>query len=165
MLGFTGTPIFAENMNASGQTTESIFGGKPVHSYKIKDAINAHMVLGFNVQYFKTINIVERAGKDEKVEAIDSEELINSPARISNITTHVLENYSKVTLNKKYNAIFAISSIPLLMKYYVEFQKQLQKVSDDKKIKIATIFTYNPNDIDTEETGINDKIASQQLQW
>lgn len=164
MLGFTGTPIFAENMNASGQTTESIFGGKPVHSYKIKDAINAHMVLGFNVQYFKTINIVERAGKDEKVEAIDSEELINSPARISNITTHVLENYSKVTLNKKYNAIFAISSIPLLMKYYVEFQKQLQKVSDDKKIKIAAIFTYNPNDIDTEETGINDKIASQQLQ-
>ena len=58
MFGFTGTPIFAENMNATGLTTEAIFGGKPVHSYKIKDAINARMVLGFNVQYYKTINIV-----------------------------------------------------------------------------------------------------------
>lgn len=164
MFGFTGTPIFAENMNASGQTTESIFGGKPVHSYKIKDAINAHMVLGFNVQYFKTINIVERVGKDEKVEAIDSEELINSSARIESITAHILNNFSNITMHKKYNAIFAISSIPLLMKYYEEFQKQLQLLPEEQRIKIATIFTYAPNDIDTEEVGVNDKIAQQHLQ-
>ena len=164
MFGFTGTPIFAENMNASGQTTESIFGGKPVHSYKIKDAINARMVHGFNVQYFKTINIVERVGKDEKVEAIDAEELINEPTRITNITKHILENYANITIHKKYNAIFAISSIPLLMKYYDEFQKQLSELPEEDRIRIATIFTYAPNDIDTEETGSNDKIAQQQLQ-
>lgn len=164
MFGFTGTPIFAENMNASGQTTESIFGGKPVHSYKIKDAINAHMVLGFNVQYFKTINIVESVGKDEKVEAIDSEELINSPIRIKNITEHILSNFSNITLHKKYNAIFAISSIPLLMKYYEEFQHQIQMLPEEQQIKIAAIFTYAPNDIDTEEIGVKDKIPQQQLQ-
>lgn len=164
MFGFTGTPIFAENMNASGQTTESIFGGKPVHSYKIKDAINAHMVLGFNVQYFKTVNIVERVDKDEKVEAIDSEELINSPIRIKNITTHILENFSKVTIHKKYNAIFAISNIELLVKYYDEFQKQISMLPDEQKIRVSAIFTYTANDIDTEEIGENDKIAQQQLQ-
>ncbi len=164
MFGFTGTPIFAENMNSSGQTTESIFGGKPVHSYKIKDAINAHMVLGFNVQYFKTINIIERVKKDEKVEAIDSDELINNPTRIENITTHILNNFSNVTMHKKYNAIFAVSSIPLLMKYYEEFQKQIKMLPDEEKINVSAIFTYAPNDIDTEETGVNDKIAQQQLQ-
>lgn len=164
MFGFTGTPIFAENMNASGQTTESIFGGKPVHSYKIKDAINAHMVLGFNVQYFKTVNIVERVDKDEKVEAIDSEELINSPIRIKNITTHILENFSKVTIHKKYNAIFAISNIQLLVKYYDEFQKQISMLPDEQKIRVSAIFTYTANDIDTEENGENDKIAQQHLQ-
>ncbi len=164
MFGFTGTPIFAENMNASGQTTESIFGGKPVHSYKIKDAINAHMVLGFNVQYFKTINVIENAGKDESVEAIDSEELINSPIRIANITEHILNTFSNITIHKKYNAIFAISSIPLLVKYYEEFQKQIKVLPEEQKIKIAAIFTYAPNDIDTEEIGSKDKIAQQQLQ-
>lgn len=164
MFGFTGTPIFAENMNASGQTTESIFGGKPVHSYKIKDAINAHMVLGFNVQYFKTINVIEHAGKDESVEAIDSEELINSPIRIANITEHILNTFSNITIHKKYNAIFAISSIQLLVKYYKEFQKQIKVLPEEQKIKIAAIFTYAPNDIDTEEIGSKDKIAQQQLQ-
>lgn len=164
MFGFTGTPIFAENMNASGQTTESIFGGKPVHSYKIKDAINAHMVLGFNVQYFKTINVIEHAGKDESVEAIDSEELINSPIRIANITEHILNTFSNITIHKKYNAIFAISSIPLLVKYYEEFQKQIKVLPEEQKIRIAAIFTYAPNDIDTEEIGSKDKIAQQQLQ-
>ena len=164
MFGFTGTPIFAENMNATGLTTEAIFGGKPVHSYKIKDAINARMVLGFNVQYFKTMDIVERAGKDEQVEAIDVDELINSPIRIANITEHILKNFAQITIHKKYNAILAVSSIPLLMKYYDEFTKQNNALDDEDKIKFATIFTYAPNDIDTEETGVNDKLSQQQLQ-
>ncbi|MCQ3035839.1 MAG: type I restriction endonuclease subunit R [Bacilli bacterium] len=165
MFGFTGTPIFAENMNATGLTTEAIFGGKPVHSYKIKDAINAKMVLGFNVQYFKTLDIVLKPGKDEQVEEIDKEELIFSDIRIGNITKHIFENFDKLTVNKKYNAIFAISSIDLLMKYYEEFKKQNAGLEEDKKLKIATIFTYAPNDIDTEETGANEKIAQQKLQY
>lgn len=163
MFGFTGTPIFQENMNVSGLTTEAIFGGAPVHSYKIKDAINAHMVLGFNVQYFKTINIVELV-KDEKVEAIDQDELVNAPERISNIVRHVLENYSKVTVNRKYNALFAVSSIDLLMRYYKEFKKQIGELPEEERIKITAIFTYAPNSIDTEEVGADSKIGQQNLQ-
>ena len=163
MFGFTGTPIFEENMNATGLTTEAIFGGKPVHSYKIKDAINAHMVLGFNVQYFRTLRIVELV-KDEKVEAIDVDELVNAPERISNIVKHVIDSYDNLTVHKKYNSIFAVSSIDLLMRYYKEFQKQIAEADEDKKLKIATIFTYAPNDIDTEEVGADQNIAQQDLQ-
>ncbi|MCH4201644.1 MAG: type I restriction endonuclease subunit R [Bacilli bacterium] len=165
MFGFTGTPIFAENMNATGLTTEAIFGGKPVHSYKIKDAINAHMVLGFNVQYFKTIDIVTKVGKDEQVEAIDEDELINSPTRITNISKHIIDNFDKLTVNRKYNAIFAVSSIDLLMKYYDELKKQNEALEENQKIKIATIFTYSPNSIDTEELGANEMLAQQSLQY
>lgn len=165
MFGFTGTPIFAENMNATGLTTEAIFGGKPVHSYKIKDAINAKMVLGFNVQYFKTLDIVIKPGKDEQVEEIDKEELIFSDTRITNITQHILDNFDKLTINRKYNAIFALSSIDLLMAYYEKFKELNKKLDSDKQLKIATIFTFAPNEIDTEETGANEKIAQQKLQY
>jgi type I restriction enzyme, R subunit len=163
MFGFTGTPIFEENMNASGLTTEAIFGGKPVHEYKIKDAINARMVLGFNVQYYKTVNLVQLV-KDEEVEAIDKEELINAPERIANITKHVLDNYSKITINRRYNAIFAVSSIDLLMKYYDEFKKQNEALPSEERISVAAIFTYAPNSIDTEEIGADEKIGQQNLQ-
>ena len=163
MFGFTGTPIFAENMNATGLTTEMIFGGKPVHSYKIKDAINAHMVLGFNVQYFRTLRLVQKV-KDEQVEAIDAEELVNAPERISNIVSHVFDSYDNLTVHHKYNAIFAVSSIDLLMRYYDEFAKQNKEADSDKKLKIAAIFTYAPNDIDTEEVGVDQPIAQQNLQ-
>ena len=163
MFGFTGTPIFAENMNATGLTTEAIFGGKPVHAYKIKDAINAHMVLGFKVQYFRTLRIVELV-KDEKVEAIDSEELIYKEERISNIVKHVYSCYDNLTVGRKYNSIFAVSSIDLLMKYYEEFDKQNKETDSDKKLKVAAIFTYAPNDIDTEEVGVDQPIAQQNLQ-
>ena len=165
MFGFTGTPIFEENMNATGLTTEAIFGGKPVHSYKIKDAINANMVLGFNVQYFKTLDIVVKPGKDEQVEEIDKEELIFSDTRITNITQHILDNFDKLTVNRKYNAIFALSSIDLLMAYYEKFKELNKKLDIDKQLKIATIFTFAPNDIDTEETGANEMIAQQKLQY
>lgn len=164
MFGFTGTPIFAENMNATGLTTEAIFGGAPVHSYKIKDAINAKMVLGFNVQYYKTLDIVVKAGKDEQVEEIDKEELIHAPERVANISKHILENFNKVTLNRKYNAIFAISSIDLLVQYYDELKKQIAALPEEERIRIATIFTYAPNDIDTEEVGANASLAQQSLQ-
>ena len=163
MFGFTGTPIFAENMNATGLTTEAIFGGKPVHSYKIKDAINAHMVLAFNVQYYKTLKIVELV-KGEKVEPIDMEELINDPVRITNVVRHVFNSYDNLTVRRKYNAIFAFSSIDLLIKYYDEFAKQNATLPENERLSIATIFTYAPNDIDTEEVGADQKIAQQNLQ-
>lgn len=43
-----------------------------------------------------------------------------------------------------FNSIFAVASIDSAKLYYTEFQKQM-KVHPDKKLKIATIYSYDPN--------------------
>ena len=54
MLGFTGTPIFADNADSHGnprrRTTEQAFGDK-LHAYTIVDAINDKNVLPFRIDY------------------------------------------------------------------------------------------------------------------
>ena len=51
------------------------------------------------------------------------------------------------------------------MAYYEKFKELNKKLDIDKQLKIATIFTFAPNDIDTEETGANEMIAQQKLQY
>lgn len=46
-----------------------------------------------------------------------------------------------------FNSIFAVASIESAKLYYTEFQKQM-KEHPDKKLKIATIYSYAPNDDD-----------------
>lgn len=56
-FGFTGTPRFEVNGKVEGkitQTTEMLFG-ECVHNYLIKDAIFDNNVLGFHVEYIKTM--------------------------------------------------------------------------------------------------------------
>ena len=54
-FGFTGTPRFSENRSQDGRTTADIFE-KCLHKYLLKDAINDGNVLGFSVDYYKTID-------------------------------------------------------------------------------------------------------------
>ncbi|MBD5272686.1 MAG: type I restriction endonuclease subunit R [Bacteroides sp.] len=50
-----------------------------------------------------------------------------------------------------FNAIFAVASIPFVKLYYTELKKQMEQLQPDKRLKIATIFSYAPNvDIDDE---------------
>lgn len=50
-----------------------------------------------------------------------------------------------------FNAIFAVSSIPFVKLYYTELKKQSEQLAPDKRLKIATIFSYATNaDIDDE---------------
>lgn len=50
-----------------------------------------------------------------------------------------------------FNAIFAVASIPFVKLYYTELKKQMEQLSPDKRLKIATIYSYAPNaDIDDE---------------
>ena len=44
-----------------------------------------------------------------------------------------------------FNSIFAVASIPFVKLYYNEFKKQLEALEPDKRLKIATIFSYAPN--------------------
>ncbi|MDE6460690.1 MAG: type I restriction endonuclease subunit R [Paramuribaculum sp.] len=44
-----------------------------------------------------------------------------------------------------FNSIFAVASIPFVKLYYTEFQKQMEQLQPDKRLKIATIYSYSPN--------------------
>ena len=146
IFGFTGTPIFAENAKQE-HTTAEVFG-ECLHKYMIKDAIADENVLGFLVEYYE-------GRKDVDMEA---------ECRMTEIAQFILNNYNKSTFDGDFNALFAIQSVPMLLKYYKIFK------SLNPKIKIGAIFSYSANaSQDDELTGMNqgfvdDKVTSDELQ-
>lgn len=166
LFGFTGTPIFAENVSASGnpllKTTEQAFGDK-LHTYTIVNAINDGNVLPFRIDYINTVKMAEGV-KDCKVRAIDIEKALAAPERISAVVRYILENFDRKTCRSffytvkgqrlaGFNSIFAVSSIPVAMLYYKEFKRQLQELHRD--MAVATIFSYQPNEADPEDESFN----------
>ena len=157
MFGFTGTPIFPKNSNGSSKTlfktTEQTFGDK-LHTYTIVNAINDGNVLPFRIDYINTIK--EKEGiQDKKVNAIDIEKAMSDPIRIREVVSYIIEHFEQKTMRNKhyelkeqrlsgFNSIFAVSSIPVAKKYYLEFKKQLEE--KNKKLTIATIFSYSANE-------------------
>jgi len=45
-----------------------------------------------------------------------------------------------------FNAMFAVASIPMAKAYYNEFKKQLAGIAETERLKIATIYSYGPNE-------------------
>lgn len=138
-FGFTGTPRFYENKSQEGRVTADLFE-TCLHSYLIKDAIKDGNVLGFSVEYVKTFDGAFEEDDDEKVKAIDKEEVFMSDKRIDLVANHIIDNHNAKTRNKEYTAIFTVQSIPMLIKYYDKF-KEL-----NHDLKIAGIFTFGANE-------------------
>ena len=159
LFGFTGTPIFAENAGTSGdpsrRTTEQTFGVR-LHSYTIIDAIKDGNVLPFKVEYHKTVGLSPDV-VDKPVEAIDTDEVMLAPERITQVTKHILDTFATKTLRttqagkkRSFNGLFAVSSIDAVKRYYTEFGKQqierLLANPDTKPIKVATLCSYAANE-------------------
>lgn len=149
-FGFTGTPIFPENAMGT-DTTASVFG-RELHSYIITDAIRDEKVLKFKVDYndvrpqFKAI---ESETDEKKLTAAENKKALLHPQRIEKISNYVLSHYRVKTnrlngTNKGFNAMFAVNSVDAAKCYY-ETLNQLQ-IHSDKPLKIATIFSYAPNE-------------------
>ncbi|MCO5260746.1 MAG: type I restriction endonuclease subunit R [Crocinitomicaceae bacterium] len=156
-FGFTGTPIFPQNALGS-ETTASVFG-RELHSYVITDAIRDEKVLKFKVDYnnvrpqFKSI---EQEQDEAKLSAAENKMALLHPARISEISQYILQNFRIKTHrnqggNAGFNAMFAVSSVDAAKCYYEELNKQ--QVNSDKPIKIATIFSFAANE---EQNAIGD---------
>ncbi|MDD4530936.1 MAG: type I restriction endonuclease subunit R, partial [Candidatus Gracilibacteria bacterium] len=165
IFGFTGTPIFAINSSSTGhfdlKTTTQAFG-EQLHTYTIVDAIADKNVLPFRVDYISTIKEAENI-EDEKVKNIDREKALAEPKRISNIVQYIREHFDQKTKRNSFyelkerrlrgfNSIFAVSSIDMAKLYYTEFQKQLENLPSDQKLKVATIFSYSPNEEEPDGT-------------
>lgn len=138
-FGFTGTPRFKENKSQDGRVTADLFE-KCLHHYLIKDAISDGNVLGFSVEYVKTFDGQFDEDDDTKVKDIDTKEVYMSDERIGIVTDNILKIHPLKTRNQEYTAIFAVESIPMLVKYYDEFKKY------NHNLKIAGIFSYGDNE-------------------
>ena len=141
-FGFTGTPRFEVNGKVKGkivQTTAQLFG-ECLHSYLIKDAIFDNNVLGFHVEYIKTIEGAYNPDDDTMTEAIDVNELYMADERMSLIANHIVQNHKAKTRNGQYTAIFAVSSITALIKYYDIFK------SINHDLNISGVFSFGANE-------------------
>lgn len=98
LFGFTGTPIFAANAGSGGnpqlKTTEQTFGDK-LHTYTIVDAITDKNVLPFRIDYISTMRV--GSPDDKQVSAIDTEQALLDPRRISEIVKYTLEHFDQKT--------------------------------------------------------------------
>ena len=156
-FGFTGTPIFPENALGS-DTTAGIFGAQ-LHSYVITDAIRDKKVLKFKVDYndirakFKA---AETETDDKKLKELEKRMLLH-PERISKIVEYILKVYNTKTHRNEYynikqkrlngfNAMFAVQSVEAAKLYYEEFQKQQENLSEEKRLKVATIYSFAANE-------------------
>ena len=168
LFGFTGTPIFAKNAtnksNPDFCTTEQAFGDK-LHTYTIVDAINDGNVLPFRIDYVNTIKKKEDM-TDKEVQAINTEEALSSHERVSKIVEYIIEHFDQKTKRNSFydlkgqrvngfNSMFAVSSIPMAKKYYLEFKKQLEEKNKD--LTIATIYSFAANEEDTTDGILDDE--------
>lgn len=195
IFGFTGTPIFAENVSGSRgnlRTTDDVFGRR-LHTYTIVDAIRDHNVLPFRVTYVSTMKS-KKSIENAQVWDIEREKALMSAQRIGNVTSYILEHYAQQTkqassyifkqlndvadvvkhygekdyeeVRKKaklsgFNSMLAVQSIEAAKLYYNEFQKQMAELPENKKLKIATIFSYGVNDEVGEEIEDEDSDSTE----
>lgn len=170
IFGFTGTPIFADNVNTSGKpnlsTTQDAFGDR-LHTYNIINAIEDKNVLPFRVEYVQTMRVKDGV-EDAQVDDIDRERVMRDPRYISNIVTYILKNFGKKTKrnstyqvkdqrHRGFNSIFATASIEMAKLYYNEFKRQMQYLPADQQLKVAMIYSFSPNGEDPLDGEIDDE--------
>jgi type I restriction enzyme, R subunit len=156
LFGFTGTPIFKDNVikNDLGKRTTADLFGKCLHKYVITDAIRDENVLKFSVEYVGKYRRKDGAETDIdiEVEAIDTQELMEDGRRLSKIVDFIITHHNRKTHNREYTAMFCVESVPTLIKYYDLFKQKKEAGLHD--LTVATIFSYNSNEDDPEATSI-----------
>jgi len=159
LFGFTGTPIFADNSAKYGsplrRTTERAFGDK-LHTYTIVDAINDKNVLPFRIDYINTVKVSPEV-EDKKVPAINKEQALLAPERISKIVSYIRERFDQKTKRgvsyshggkrpAGFNSLFATASIEAAKRYYTEFADQQRDIPPAQQLKIGLIYSFAANE-------------------
>ena len=174
IFGFTGTPIFVANAGTNGspllKTTRQAFG-ENLHTYTIVDAIKDGNVLPFRIDFINTVRQKDDI-QEKQVRAIDTDKAMSAPERVREVVAYILEHFDQKTKRNNFysikgrraagfNSIFAVSSIPMAMKYYEEFKKQLDQIN--KNLIIATIFSYSVNEDDPEDALPDEGFENEKL--
>ena len=150
MFGFTGTPIFNKNKitNEYGKWTTTALFGKKLHDYVITNAINDENVLRFSIEYVGRYKKKEgsEVDLDIDVEAIDTKELLESDERLTKIVDYIIREHGRKTKQKEFSAMFCVSNVDTLIKYYDIFQQK--KAAGEHDLRVVTIFTFAANEAD-----------------
>jgi type I restriction enzyme R subunit len=157
LFGFTGTPIFVKNAlskKSIKQTTANLFH-ECLHQYVITDAIRDENVLKFSIEYYNVFKSKEGID-DTKVEDIDKQEVYESDDYLNTITNYIIANHNRKTHHRTFTAMFCVSSVDILIKYYELFKAKKQ--AGKHNLNIATIFSYSPNQ---EDAGANGEIPEE----
>ncbi len=160
MFGFTGTPIFTENAQSSGdptrRTTEQLFGSL-LHRYTVSNAIDDKNVLPFRFDFIGTIAEKPNGKKSsEKVQGIDTASVLNNPERIRNNSRYIINHFDQKTMRKKrivsdngmtarngFSAMLACQSISMAKTYYTVLKQMCKNAN--KKLNIGIIYSDTPN--------------------
>ena len=156
MFGFTGTPIFVNNVakNQHGKrTTKDLFGDQ-LHKYVITDAIRDENVLKFSIEYVGRYKQKDDSPNniDIEVEGVDTKELMESPLRLEKITDYIIANHGRKTHARDFTGMFCVSSVDVLTKYYDLFKAK--KDAGEHQLRVATIFSYTANEDDKDADGL-----------
>lgn len=156
MFGFTGTPIFAENAvrNQLGKRTTRELFDECLHKYVITNAIKDENVLKFSIEYVGRYRQKEGSQNevDIEVEDINTKELLESPERLGKIADYIIANHNRKTHDKAFTAIFCVSNVPTLIRYYQIFKAK--KEAGAHNLRLVTIFTYGANEDDKDADGL-----------
>ena len=112
----------------------------------------------------------------EELSEKEKDEYRAQPDYVQKVTRHILEHYDRKTLRAKtyshavvdnvaeavkrrgeeadrssrmvrgFNAIFATASIKAARQYYTQFQIQQQDLPEYDRLKVAIIYSFNPNE-------------------
>lgn len=181
-FGFTGTPIFAETArkDVAGRvfTTDAVFGDR-LHTYTIVDAIRDRNVLKFKIDAHSTMS--EDVQNNPEIKSIDRESALLAPERITLVTKHILDNFSRYTKRGKsyvhnlsfrdlttgettresrrvdgFNALLATASISAARAYYHEFTKQQEGLANPIKVGMIYSQTQRQDAVDAAAGAIED---------
>lgn len=163
LFGFTGTPIFKENatvqridgQEASYAETKDIFQQR-LHAYTITHAIEDQNVLKFNIEYFRATQV----DQDKPLTA-----RVGDPTTQAKIVDAILNKHPHATHERKFNAIFATSSINDAISYYHLFKAKqaelLESNSDYPMLNIACVFSP-PAEGDADVKQLSEDLPNEQ---
>lgn len=176
LFGFTGTPIFGANAVSGMKTTPQVFGEQLhsytivnaindknvlpfrveyVSTFKEAEDIKDEKVL--NIDREKVLMDPRRIGKvttyilehfGQKTKRNDRAYNFRKLLNIAEVATgknKVDEVKSGVSI-RGFNSIFCVASIDAAKAYYNEFKKQMADLPSDRRLKVATIYSFGVNE-------------------
>ncbi|AKV55314.1 Type I restriction-modification system restriction (R) subunit of unknown recognition sequence [Bifidobacterium actinocoloniiforme DSM 22766] len=173
------------------RTTEQAFGDK-LHTYTIVDAIRDKNVLPFRIDYVDSIGEgrvtdTQVAGIDTERALLDSRRIYQivrytldhfaqKTRRMDSYQHSVVTNIEDVIVSHRkveeikqsrrvhgFNALFATASIEAAKRYYIEFQHQQADLAPDQRLKIGLIYSYAPNEAETDGILDDEDCSAQAL--